>query len=78
MPHITKHAVQRYMERVGPADAIKARAAITEHFPCIDKAAAFGCPVVLLGNGARLILDGDIVVTVLAKVQGINRKGVGL
>lgn len=70
MPQITQHAVDRYIERVDPVAPAKARAAIEAAFPVIRKAAAFGCDTVVLGNGGRLVLQGDVVVTVLPKRYG--------
>lgn len=70
MAVITAHAAQRYAERVAPVDPSDARLAMLAASPAIDCAARIGCDVVVLGNGARLVLDGDIVVTVLSKRRG--------
>jgi len=67
MPYITAHAIERYIERVEPVDAAMATATIRAAFPCISKACEFGCDTVVMGNGARLVLSGDVVVTVLPK-----------
>ena len=70
MATITNHALQRYIERVAPVPLREAREAIEHAFPAIHCAARIGCTLVVLGNGARLRLDGDKVVTVLAKRGG--------
>ena len=63
--HITRHAIQRYRERVAdlPEDAI--RAALSS--PTICKAADFGARAVKLSGGQRAVLDGQTVVTVVHK-----------
>jgi hypothetical protein len=67
MVEITGHAIQRYRERVEPLSDMDALAEIESHSAAIEKAAAFGCGTVILGNGARLKLKGDVVMTVLPK-----------
>jgi len=70
---VSAHAARRWIERVDPAATLDdARAIIHTHDRAIAKAAAFGCETVVLGCGARLILDGANVVTVLARGQGFN------
>jgi hypothetical protein len=64
---VTDHAVNRYVERVANVDHDVARDCIMSARAVIDIAADFGCRCVLLGNGARLKLAGDVVVTVLPK-----------
>lgn len=68
--HITNHAILRYQERVAPVSLEVARSAIEGSAKVIAQAAAFGCDTVVIGNGARLVLDGDVVVTVLPKRVG--------
>lgn len=63
---ITAHDVERYQQRVESVDDLAARGVIAASSAMIDIAAGFGAHTVVLGNGARLALDGDIVVTVLA------------
>lgn len=70
MVHITDHAVQRYRERIEPVDADQAKAAMLHASDTIDVAAEFGCSRVVLGNGARLVLQGSTVVTVKDKRHG--------
>lgn len=76
--HITDHAAQRYAERVGGTTA-DARQAILASTKAIEAAADFGAPTLILGNGARLVLDGRTVITVLPKWDGrprsIQREG---
>lgn len=64
MIHVTRHAAERYLERVDGrltmAEAIEALSS-----PAINRAAEFGAPFVTLGTGQRVVLDGRCVVTVL-------------
>lgn len=70
---VTTHAVARWCERVDPrATADQARHAMLACARAVDAAAAFGCPTVRLGSGARLILEGETVVTVLGPEQRFN------
>lgn len=64
-PHITDHAVVRYLERVYGVDIEAIRNEM--RCPAIETAANFGCGTVKLGNGARLKLVGNVVQTVLPK-----------
>jgi len=70
---VTTHAAQRYVERVDPrltpeeASDIMLLSART-----VRMAAQFGCSTVRIGTGAKLILRGETVVTVLGRRQ-INR-----
>lgn len=65
---ISHHAAQRWCERVNPAASLdSAIVEIERHRPAIERAAAFGCTRVKLGIGARLVLAGATVVTVLGK-----------
>jgi hypothetical protein len=67
---ISHHAAVRYIERVDPClTPVEAVSAIRQHDRAIDVAALFGCPLVKLGSGARLVLIGWDVVTVLARDQ---------
>jgi hypothetical protein len=62
--HGTRHAAERYLERVNPrltmAEAIDALSS-----PTIRRAAEFGAAYVRLGTGQRVALDGFVVVTAL-------------
>lgn len=70
---VTKHAVNRWMQRVDTrADYQAAEAAIRSHARAVCAAADFGCKVVKLATGDRLVIDGRSVVTVLARHQGPN------
>lgn len=65
---VTAHAAERYVERIAPNLSLEqARAEIATHERVILVAAAFGCKCVRLGNGAKLILSDDRVVTVIAR-----------
>jgi hypothetical protein len=64
---VTEHAAIRYRERVDqrlPVDA--AAVAICQHERAIRAAVEFGCRSIKLGCGARLIIQHDAIVTVLA------------
>lgn len=65
MAHITDHAVLRYLERVKGVDIDAVRAEMQS--AALDAAVKIGCDTVILGNGARLKLVGDVVQTVFAK-----------
>lgn len=69
MIHIYAHAIQRYQERVHPCTSAVARAEIMTASRGIEAAATIGCQVVRLGSRARLILDGENVVTVYGADQ---------
>jgi len=65
---ISGHAVDRYLERIdGQMKWHEAEAELRSHSRVISVAADFGCECVKLANGARLILDGACVVTVLVR-----------
>lgn len=65
---VTAKAAQRWIDRVDARASLEdARAAIHEFEPIIVLAAVFGAPTVILGCGARLVLDGLTVVTVLER-----------
>lgn len=67
---ITTHATQRWIERVDPGASFEqARAAIARHESAVLAASRFGCKTVKLGNGARFILDGATIITVIARGQ---------
>lgn len=68
MAYISDHAVLRYLERVRGIDVEAVRAEMMS--PAIDTAIAFGCDAVVTGNGARLLIADDTVVTVLPKRVG--------
>ena len=74
MAHITAHAVQRYRERIEDIPDHEALDAMIRIEPTIDRAAAFGCATVIMGNGARLRLVGDTVCTVLPKLKLKRRR----
>ena len=62
---ITRHALDRYAERVAPLDEATIRRRLS--CPAIRAAIAFGAPYVRLASGHRVALEGDCVVTVLPK-----------
>jgi hypothetical protein len=66
--HITRHAACRFIERVAPLlTEEQARDEIRTHERAITVAADFHAPTDILGCGARLVLDGRSVVTVLGR-----------
>jgi hypothetical protein len=66
MIHITRNAASRFCERVDPRlTPDEAMAEIRTHERAIAVAADFGCHLLKLGDGSRLVLDGRSVVTVL-------------
>lgn len=68
MVMISQHAAERYVERIDPALTIaEARARIAESLPALERASKFGARVVRQGCGAKLVLVGDTVVTVLTR-----------
>lgn len=62
--HVTRHATERWSERVCASHPREAEQMILAHSTAIQKAAAFGAHVVKLGTGHRLVLDGTTVITV--------------
>lgn len=66
MIRVTPHACRRFSERVRLCSVEEARDTILSHVRAIEAAAAFGCEIIRLGGGERLILDGSTVVTVYA------------
>lgn len=64
---VTEHAARRWIDRVHPGICQDdAMAEIASHGAAIRAAACFGSTCVKLGCGARLVLEGEAVVTVLA------------
>lgn len=65
---VTAHAAQRFIERINPTlTTEQARAEIASHERAIVAAANFGCRCVRLGSGAKLVLSGTSVVTVITR-----------
>lgn len=67
MMRVTRHAVERYQERIEPVTKAEARARIRASVVAVHQAAAFGATVVRMGDGTKLILEGTCVVTVLPR-----------
>lgn len=66
--HITRHALDRWIERVEPtADDAKARASIMSYGKVLELAISLKACGVKLGNGAKLVLEGNSIVTVLPR-----------
>lgn len=69
----TDHAVLRWLERVAGVDIEGIRTHLTAHG--IEAAAGFGCDTIVLGDGTRLKLHGDVVCTVLEARKHKNHRG---
>lgn len=54
--HVTKHAIDRYCERMAPVPRDEARAVMLGCTRAIEFAAAFGAHTLRIGNGAKLVL----------------------
>lgn len=67
MTHISDHAIVRYLERVKGVDIAAIRAEMMT--PALDKAVAFGSPVLIGKNGERLVIKNGIVTTVIGKAR---------
>ena len=67
MIRVSKHACQRYQQRVEPVTQKVARSRILEHTRALELAVAVGANIVKCGDGSRLLLAGSLVVTVLGK-----------
>ena len=61
--HVTKHAIERFQERVAHVTDEEARIAMTA--PIIELAATFGECFVRLPGGQRIAVKDNAVVTVL-------------
>jgi hypothetical protein len=61
---VSKHAIERWRERVDPAaNDETALAAILRHEKIIELAVKFNCSSIILGCGSRLKLIGNTVTT---------------
>lgn len=70
MAIVTNHAAARYVERVDPRlTPDQARAEMLGAAHAIDIACVFGAKMVKMGNGARLVLEGEVVVTVKQSIH---------
>lgn len=63
MTHVTRHALDRFKQRVGAVTDAEAEAALS--CPAIMVAIEIGAPCVRLGTGHRAIIEGGFVVTVI-------------
>lgn len=62
MLRVTRHAIERYQERVADVSDEQAEAALSS--PAIQAAASFGCEYVRLATGHRVVVKDNAVVTV--------------
>jgi hypothetical protein len=67
MIRVTRHACQRYQQRVEPVTQRVAKARILSHAKALEAAVLMGAKLVKLGDGSRLVLSGCTVTTVFAK-----------
>jgi hypothetical protein len=65
--HISSHAISRYIERVANVSADIAEQALSS--PAIRKAVEIGCGSVKLPGGQRVIIVGNVVVTVRPRLR---------
>lgn len=72
MAYVTDHAVLRWLDRSGVIDVEAVRRHLTVHG--IDVAAQFECNTVILGDGTRLKLRGDVATTCLPKPDRARRR----
>lgn len=74
MIRITKHAFQRFRERV--ADLSDAAIIATLDTPVMHKAVEFGARAVILGTGHRAVLKDGVIVTITPRSKvGLLGKG---
>lgn len=66
--NVSAHAISRYRERVSPVTADEARAQLDT--PAVRTAIRIGAPYVKLGTGQRIVIEGNVVVTVLPADHG--------
>jgi hypothetical protein len=69
---ITAHAVDRYRERVADLPDADIRRAID--CPAVRAGVEFGACYVRLGGGQRIVLEGNVVVTVLPRFKPLHQK----
>ena len=65
MIHVTGHAIQRFQERVQNLPVDQVEAALSS--PFIQRAVEFGAKYVKLFNGARAVIRGGVIITVLPR-----------
>jgi hypothetical protein len=63
---ITRHAIERYQERIANIPDAEVCARILDHLAVLEIADRFGAPVVKLANGVRFMVKGGAVTTVLS------------
>jgi uncharacterized protein (UPF0254 family) len=70
--YVTDHAVLRWLERVAGVDVEAVRRHLS--VDAVDTAAKIGCGTVIMGDGVRLKLTGDVVSTVIeARKKRVRR-----
>jgi hypothetical protein len=69
--YLTRHAIQRYRERVADVPAAEIWRALD--CPAVRTAIAFGARFVRLAGGQRLVIEANRVVTVLPRDHAPGR-----
>lgn len=72
--HITRHAQERYAERIMAADPTSTLEDVAKLSRTIEMAIEFGCSTVVMRNGARLVVRDGCVITVLPKRSRPKRR----
>ncbi len=65
MSHITRHAIERFQERVQNLPTDQVVAALST--PFIQRAIEFGAKYVKLAKGQRVVIENGRIITVLPK-----------
>ena len=76
--HITRHAIERYQQRVSPVSDDEARQALSSR--AIQAAANFGAQFVRLPHGQRVVIRERTIITVQPAEhyrRMIHREGLG-
>jgi hypothetical protein len=63
---VSKHAIDRYLERIAPVSREEAHRRIIAHLPAFQVAHKFGAPMVRDGDGVGYLIQGGWVRTVFA------------
>jgi hypothetical protein len=76
--HITRHAIERYQQRVSPVSDDEAREALSS--PAVQIAAQIGAQFVRLPTGQRIVIHEHTIITVQPADhyrRMIHREGLG-
>lgn len=78
MIHVTRHAKERYQERVAHVSLEEAEQAILRHETVLDIANRFGARCVRNGDGVGFLVKGGAVVSVLAPNMPLGPLGLAV